>query len=446
MGYSTEAVKYPAEAKVQSHIQSTETTMFYELAHGGSYSFTNSCTDSTTAGEIHDWIENYTKMPFAFIGNCGGMCNVGAGTLSYEFRKGSISDTATVGYCGMATEECSDAWDNSVSWQDAIFNYMSQGNAVREAFDKALADYPMCVGCMRLAGDENFAAVPVVGRVNRPPNIPSAPTGPDSGTPHTSYTFTGTTTDPDGNQVAFKFNWGDGTQSTWTSYVLSGSSASKSHSWSTKGTYYVKVKAKDTYNAESGWSAGHPITIRAVVLEVVPPSLDFGEAGKGSTKTMTFRAYNAGGGTLSGTISANRNWTTINPTSFEGNDNTISVTVRTDGLTESHTPYTGTITVTSNGGTKTIEVSVIVIPTGAVAYPNPFSLSRHANLTFWGTGVPYAKIRIFTLAGELVKTLDERSGASEVSWDGRNEQGDKLARGIYVYVVKNFTGKIAIIK
>jgi len=283
-------------------------------------------------------------------------------------------------------------------------------------------------------------------RPNTSPNIPPTPTGPDSGTPGTPYEFTATTTDPEGDDVAFKFDWGDGSESDWTSFVDSGGSASRSHSWSTEGTYYVKVKAKDTYNAESGWSAGHSITIGAVVLEVDPSSLDFAELGKSSSKIMSFRAYNAGAGTLSGDISVDHNWMTVSPTSFEGNDNTISVTVRTEGLTESRTPYTGTITVTSNGGTKTIEVSVIVNPTGVVAYPNPFSLGRHTNLTFWGTGVPYAKIRIFTLAGELVKTLDERYGASQVSWDGTNEKGDKVARGIYVYVGKNFTGKIAIIK
>ena len=283
-------------------------------------------------------------------------------------------------------------------------------------------------------------------RPNTSPNIPSAPSGPDNGTPNTSYTFTTTTTDPDGDEVAFKFDWGDGTQSAWTSYVDSGSSASKSHSWSAKGTYYVKVKAKDTYNAESGWSATHPITIRAIVLEVDPSSLDFDEVGKGSTKTMTFRAYNTGRGTLSGTISTNRDWITVNPTSFEGNDNTVSVTVQTNGLAEKIAPYTGTVTVTSNGGTKTVDIFVTVIPTGVVAYPNPFSLARHTNLTFWGTDIPYAKIRIFTLAGGLVKTLTEKYGISNLSWDGTNERGNKLARGVYIYVVKDSTGKIAIVK
>ncbi len=281
---------------------------------------------------------------------------------------------------------------------------------------------------------------------NQPPNTPSSPSGPDTGTPGASYNFSATTTDPDGDQVAFKFSWGDGTESDWTSFVDSGGSASLSHSWSSEGTYQVKVKAKDTYNAESGWSASHPILIRAILLEVEPSYLDFGEIGKGSSKTMTFRAYNAGSGVLSGNVSASQDWITVTPTSFEGNDNTVSVTVETNALTESLNSYTGTVAVTSNGGTKTVEVSVIVVPTGAVAYPNPFSLSRHTNLAFWGTYVTYVEIQIFTLGGELVRTLEETGGASKLSWDGRNEKGDKVARGIYIYIVKEVRGKIAVVE
>jgi hypothetical protein len=279
-----------------------------------------------------------------------------------------------------------------------------------------------------------------------PPNTPSAPSGPDSGTHGPSYSFSASTTDPDGDDVAFNFDWGDETESGWTSFVASGSSASRSHSWSSEGTYQVKVKAKDTYNAESGWSAGHPITIRAILLEVDPSSLDFGDMGKGSTKTMTFRAYNAGSGVLSGNVSASQDWITVTPTNFEGNDNTISVSVETSALTESLSSHTGTVTLTSNGGTETVEIFAVVIPTGAVAYPNPFSLSKHTELTFWGTYVPYAKIQIFTLGGNLMRTLEERNGASNLSWDGRNEKGDKVARGIYIYIVKEFRGKIAVVE
>ena len=171
MGYPTEAVEWPTEAKVKSHIRSTETAMFYELAHGGSTSFASGCLDGnvpeyTYATEIHDWIACYTKMPFTFIGSCGGMCDLSPGTFSYEFRKGSMDDTVTVGYCGMATLECEACWGVSVDWQTALFTYMNQGWTVKAAFDKAMADYPACAipSCMRFAGDEDFAVVPIVER------------------------------------------------------------------------------------------------------------------------------------------------------------------------------------------------------------------------------------------------------------------------------------------
>ncbi len=280
---------------------------------------------------------------------------------------------------------------------------------------------------------------------NRPPNTPSSPSGPDAGTHGPSYSFTTSTTDPDGDQVAFKFSWGDGTKSGWTSFVGSGGSASMSHSWSSQGTYAVRAKAKDVNGAESGWSSSHEIVIRAILLEVDPSSLDFGELGRGSSGTMTFRAYNVGAGTLSGNLGVDRDWIAVSPSSFEGNDNTISVTVETEGLAESLTPHTGTITATSNGGTKTVEIIVIVIPSRVVAYPNPFSFAGHVSLTFWGALVPYARIQIFTTAGDLVRTLVETAGVSKLSWDGRNEEGDRVARGIYIYVAKDSRGKIAVL-
>jgi len=172
MGYNTEAVQWPTETIVKSHIQSTQTAMFYELAHGGSYGFASGCLDgnsyeTTYASEIEAWITNYYSMPFVFIGSCGGMCDVSDGSLSYEFRKGSVTNTATTGYCDMAAEKCSLCWTYSVSWQDALFNYMNQSWTVKAAFDQAQTDYPACAApnnCMRFVGDENFTVVPVVER------------------------------------------------------------------------------------------------------------------------------------------------------------------------------------------------------------------------------------------------------------------------------------------
>jgi len=171
MGYSTEMVVWPTEDKVRSHIQSTETAMFYELAHGGSSYFGSGCVDGeytewTTADEIEQWMVGYEKMPFTFVGSCGGMCETGDGTFAYEFTQGSSVDAAVVGYCGMSESQCDLCWTYSIDWQDALFSYMSQGWTVKDAYDQANADYPSCASgnCMRFAGDTTFSVVPVVTR------------------------------------------------------------------------------------------------------------------------------------------------------------------------------------------------------------------------------------------------------------------------------------------
>jgi hypothetical protein len=175
MGYSTDEIIWPAEWQVKEPIQSTTVAMFYELAHGGSGSFASGCDggtdyETTYAAEIESWIANYGKLPFSFIGSCGGMCDTGNNSLSYELRKGSSSQTATVGYCNMAEEFCGDCWIISIQWQTALFNYMNQGYTVKAAHDQANADYPQCgvPECMRFAGDETFVVVPPVPRLGAP--------------------------------------------------------------------------------------------------------------------------------------------------------------------------------------------------------------------------------------------------------------------------------------
>ena len=89
---------------------------------------------------------------------------------------------------------------------------------------------------------------------NTDPDTPSKPSGTTNGNANTDYTYTTSTTDPDGDQVYYKFDWDDGTYSDWEGPYNSGETASATHSWECAGTYYVKVKAKDEHDKESGWS------------------------------------------------------------------------------------------------------------------------------------------------------------------------------------------------
>jgi len=89
--------------------------------------------------------------------------------------------------------------------------------------------------------------------VNHPSEMPSTPSGPTSGHMGTSYTYSTSTTDPDGDNVRYQFDWGDGSTTT-TGWYASGATATASHYWSSTGTYCVKARAQDVYGEHSNWS------------------------------------------------------------------------------------------------------------------------------------------------------------------------------------------------
>ncbi len=96
---------------------------------------------------------------------------------------------------------------------------------------------------------------------NEAPNTPDKPTGPATGKPGTTYNYRTTTMDPEGDQVYYLWDWGDGNISEWLGPFNSGSVGSAQKSYSTKGQYTIKVKAKDVWGAESDWSEPLDITM-----------------------------------------------------------------------------------------------------------------------------------------------------------------------------------------
>ncbi len=110
-------------------------------------------------------------------------------------------------------------------------------------------------------GDKDFNDMVIsLEIVNRPPNTPSKPSGPTSGYTGSSYTYSTSTTDPDGDSIYYIFDWDDGSTTTVGPYS-SGTSVSASHTWSSSGTYHVTVKAKDVNGLLSDWSAALTVTI-----------------------------------------------------------------------------------------------------------------------------------------------------------------------------------------
>lgn len=88
---------------------------------------------------------------------------------------------------------------------------------------------------------------------NNPPEKPIID-GPKNGKVKTEHTYNAISTDLDGDDISYLFDWGDLTNSGWTKFVPSGTMVNKSHKWWFEGTYTVKVKAKDSHAAQSEWA------------------------------------------------------------------------------------------------------------------------------------------------------------------------------------------------
>jgi parallel beta-helix repeat protein len=86
-------------------------------------------------------------------------------------------------------------------------------------------------------------------------HAPAAPTiqGPTSGSIGITYNYTFVTTDPEDNTISYYIDWGDNTNSGWLGPHPSGESITVAHTWNTRGSYTIKAKAKDSYEAESQW-------------------------------------------------------------------------------------------------------------------------------------------------------------------------------------------------
>lgn len=86
----------------------------------------------------------------------------------------------------------------------------------------------------------------------------------------------------------------------------------------------------------------------------------------------------------------------------------------------------------------------------AHCYPVPFKPSLgHTKITF--TNLTYsARIRIYTLSGELVRVLDKNDSGKTLDWDVRNARDSAVDSGVYLWLIENAVqkkkGKLMIIR
>jgi outer membrane protein assembly factor BamB len=156
---------------------------------------------------------------------------------------------------------------------EMIWNYPKQGVEFFHFQSPIIADGKVYITLndkLCCFGDEKGNIAPDKPEIN----------GDRSGKIDENKSFNLSTIDPNGNDVFYYVDWGDGNNSGWKGPYKQGKEISIEHSWIETGFYKIKCKAKDIFNEESEWSdpltitipRSKPITIsfRAKILKIFP--------------------------------------------------------------------------------------------------------------------------------------------------------------------------------
>ena len=176
---------------------------------------------------------------------------------------GLQSDDVTIDLNGTILIEYSP--DNGVNWsviasgQDNIGSYLWNTTVVPDG-DQYLIRVSATDESNNTGSDTSDNTFSLLNNYNYPPIIPQI-IGPSAVGNGISFDFTTNTTDPEGDQIYYLFDWGNGNISGWLGPVNSSESVNASYTWRDDGNYTIRVKAKDIFESESNWSAAHPISI-----------------------------------------------------------------------------------------------------------------------------------------------------------------------------------------
>ena len=97
------------------------------------------------------------------------------------------------------------------------------------------------------------AALIILGGCNRPPTIPVL-TCSHNASAGVAFEVKVSATEPDGEDVSYLLDWGDGTAEDWTVPYPSGQELPFTHIFGLRDTYELRARARDIQGNESPWS------------------------------------------------------------------------------------------------------------------------------------------------------------------------------------------------
>jgi len=149
--------------------------------------------------------------------------------------------------------------DGSIRWRRMIANdWVDSSPCIGE-------DGVVYIGSSSDDNGYSYGYLYAFGSGSVPPDNPSI-SGPTDGKTGETYSYTIMAVDGNLDDLFYYVDWGDGSNTGWVGPYISGYGVEFTHSWSSEGSYTIKVKAMDTSGLESNWS-----TFKVTIVADNPP-------------------------------------------------------------------------------------------------------------------------------------------------------------------------------
>ena len=185
-------------------------------------------------------------------------------------KHGEVDETLT--YTFLAEDFEGNDIKYFIDWDDGNTEwtaYHSSGEKVEVTHEwHSNGDYEITSYAVDNYENQGKTSNPYLIRIGDQP--PAAPTinGPKNGIPGKEYDFTFVTTDPEGDDVYYEIEWGDGSGIPVFGPVESGDEIKLSHTYSTRGTFIIRSRANDSFGKLSDWKEFEIVIPRSRIVNL----------------------------------------------------------------------------------------------------------------------------------------------------------------------------------